>query len=248
MNKTQSSAQLKSLAKGQLLGKYDTTVTATLIVGTIFLAITFIAQFTIDTSFIGFIFNILINVLIQLLFGLFQTGTASLYLNIACGHTYSVGDVFSGFKFHPDKAIQIKFFLVLIAEICLLPAQICFYIYHYSNSVPVFAISMAVLILGMITATVLMLSYSQVFYLLLDFPDYSAWSILKISKKIMRGHKGRLFYIQVSFLPWYLLTFFSCGIGLLWIVPYVKATNANFYLDLIQCIQKDTEFETENME
>ena len=75
--------------------------------------------------------------------------------------------------------------------------------------------------------------FSQVYYIMLDFPDYSTRQIIRTSKQIMRGNKFRLFYITVSLLPYYLLAVLSCGIALLWVVPFHKATLANFYLDLM---------------
>lgn len=49
----------------------------------------------------------------------------------------------------------------------------------------------------------------------------------------MRGHKGRLFYIQVCFLPLLFLAVLSCGIGMLWIAPFIYAVQTEFYLDLV---------------
>ena len=78
------------------------------------------------------------------------------------------------------------------------------------------------------------LIYSQSFFLLHDFPQYSAREILALSRKMMKGQKGRLFYVYVSFLPLFLLSLLSCGIAFLWVIPYVNATNAEFYMDVIQ--------------
>ena len=77
------------------------------------------------------------------------------------------------------------------------------------------------------------LKYSQVYYLLLDFPDYSAKELLKMSWKLMKGNVGRLLYIQVSFIPISLVALLSCGIGLLFVLPYQNMTYTLFYLDLI---------------
>ena len=87
---------------------------------------------------------------------------------------------------------------------------------------------------GTIISIYVSLMLSQVFYLMLDFPEYTASQLLKMSIRLMKGSKGRLFYIQLSFLPLILLSFLSCGIALLWIYPYMQATYANFYLDLIK--------------
>ena len=52
---------------------------------------------------------------------------------------------------------------------------------------------------------------------------------LKESVRIMRGKKGKLFYLQLSFIGIYLLGAIACGIGLLWVIPYMQVTMANFY-------------------
>ena len=60
-----------------------------------------------------------------------------------------------------------------------------------------------------------------------------------MSHRIMKGHKGRLFYICISFIPLYLLSMLSCGLAVLWIEPYSNTVMANFYMDLMR--QRDPE-------
>ena len=50
----------------------------------------------------------------------------------------------------------------------------------------------------------------------------------------MVHHKGRFFYLCVSFIPLLLLSFLSSGLALLWVLPYMAATEAEFFLDLIR--------------
>ncbi len=75
---------------------------------------------------------------------------------------------------------------------------------------------------------------SQIFYLMLDFPDYPASQLLHLAPKLIKGHKARFFYIMLSFVPLLLLGIFSCGIGYLWLYPYLQTTYANFYLNLMK--------------
>ena len=49
----------------------------------------------------------------------------------------------------------------------------------------------------------------------------------------MKGHKGRLFYIGLSFIPLKLLAILSLGIGFLWVYPYQYMTQTLFFLDLM---------------
>lgn len=50
----------------------------------------------------------------------------------------------------------------------------------------------------------------------------------------MSGNKGRLFYIYLSYIPFLFLGTLSCGIALLWVIPYMNATLAEFYMDIIR--------------
>ena len=68
---------------------------------------------------------------------------------------------------------------------------------------------------------------------MLDFPDYTVKQLLRSSMQIMNGHKGRLFYLQVSFIPLTMLAVLTCGIGMLWLGPYMQTTYACFFLDLM---------------
>ncbi|MBU3157258.1 DUF975 family protein [Clostridium estertheticum] len=75
-------------------------------------------------------------------------------------------------------------------------------------------------------------SYFLVFYILSDNPDLSAMDALKMSKKMMKGHKWKLFCLQLSFIGWGILGILSLYIGYLWLTPYMYASFANFYEDL----------------
>lgn len=47
----------------------------------------------------------------------------------------------------------------------------------------------------------------------------------------MRGHKSRLFWLDLTFLGWVFLSALSLGIGFLWLNPYKEAAWATFYLE-----------------
>lgn len=65
-----------------------------------------------------------------------------------------------------------------------------------------------------------------------DVKNMGATSFITESRNLMRGHKGRLFWIDLSFIGWYLLGMITGGIAMLWINPYKNATKAAFYNDL----------------
>lgn len=53
------------------------------------------------------------------------------------------------------------------------------------------------------------------------------------SKNKMKGHKWRLFVLEISFIGWGILSVLSLGIGFIWLMPYQNATKVAFYEDLI---------------
>lgn len=76
------------------------------------------------------------------------------------------------------------------------------------------------------------LSYSQVFYLLKDHPEFSITEAITESKKIMKGYKWKYFLLHLSFIGWGFLSIVTLGIGLLWLIPYISTSQATFYNNL----------------
>lgn len=235
MNIYKTSVQLKSLAKGQLLGKYSTVIGAFLLTDVVMLALTVITSAFVDrTTVFGLIIGYLITFLINIFSGIFAAGQAYICLNISCNRPCKATDIFFGFKQHPDKALLLQLVVYLISIVCTIPSCIFSFIGIYTEKIIYVFPACMFLIIGTIIAMYFALCFSQVFYLLLDFPDYSVKQILSLSKKIMKGQKGRYFYLLVSFIPLYLLGLLSCCVAYLWITPYVNQTTANFYLDLMK--------------
>jgi uncharacterized membrane protein len=51
-------------------------------------------------------------------------------------------------------------------------------------------------------------------------------------RRMMNGHKARLFLLYLSFIGWAILACIPFGIGFFWLTPYVSLSVANFYEDL----------------
>lgn len=236
-NQYKSSAELKALAKERLLGKYGTAVGATVIVALIVEFVTFFSTIFINPrTLTGTVLNFIIGFVITVLSGLFTSGTTYLYLKLSCNKQVALGDVFYGFQLFPNKAVLIQLYLSIWTDLIgLLPLTILSYFVRKDpqNSILMLAFSLTAIVCGVIIVFATLI-YSQAFYLLHDFPDYSVKELLSLSRKLMQGSKGRLFYMLVSFIPLMLLSMLSCGIALLWLVPYMNATQTEFFLDLMK--------------
>ncbi|MBR4843026.1 MAG: DUF975 family protein [Bacteroidaceae bacterium] len=75
-------------------------------------------------------------------------------------------------------------------------------------------------------------AYALTPYILIDNPELSPNEARLKSIEMMRGHKGKLFGLDLSFIGWYILCLLSLGIGFIWITPYVRTTKAAFYCNL----------------
>ncbi len=234
MHTKKTSAVLKQGARGIMIGKYRNAISILLASDLIINTISVLSA-TSNDSYAGIAIGLAISFILVLLGTILNVGQCSFYLNVACEQKYEFSNLFTGFKVHPDKIIITQIIIQLLTALPLLPAiGVMWYSFKAYNIIVVFLIGCILLIIGAGLSWWIYLRYSQVYYLLLDFPDYSAKELLKMSWRLMKGHCGRLLYIQVSFLPLMLAGLVSLGIGFLLIKPYQYMTYTLFYLDLIQ--------------
>lgn len=236
---------------GKLAGVAAMQIGFTIIISQVSSVFTFFAT----APALQFLLYILFAVISGTLTGLLNAGIHYLFLKLYCGRPFSAGDLFYAFKNQTKTCALLAFALSLITTVPSLPAyyfslRFAAVLEDFSASMltspaaaatatlPPEAMNDLTLMLfcytpALIVTTLLGLVYSQAYYLILDFPSCSAREALRKSRLLMRGHKGRLFYIQVCFLPLLLLGTLTCGIGMLWIAPFLNAVQTEFYLDLV---------------
>lgn len=231
MNEYLTSASLKSLAKGQLLGKYGTLAGVVFIHIGYMLFVFFTSNLLIDTtSVLGYLIYYAVSFVFTLLEGLLIYGEAYIFLKLACGQPVTVGDLFYGLSNNPDKVLKVQAVFTVLQIVCSIPNMM-----RIPQNQPLVLLLYVILALAVnIIYIVLSLVLSQSFFLMLDFPQYGAKEVLTKSVQVMKGSKGRLFYIYLSFLPLILVGLCGCCIPLIWLYPYVQAVKANFYLDLMK--------------
>ena len=74
--------------------------------------------------------------------------------------------------------------------------------------------------------------YSMIPYILAEDPTTPTKEAFAKSRAMMHGNRWRLFKLQFSFIGWYLLGFFTCGIGIYFVMPYQHAAIAEFYKEV----------------
>lgn len=64
-------------------------------------------------------------------------------------------------------------------------------------------------------------AYFLVPYLTAENPDFSAIEAIRLSQRMMKGHKWEAFLLECSLLPWTILSFATGGLaGMLFVNPY----------------------------
>lgn len=76
-------------------------------------------------------------------------------------------------------------------------------------------------------------SYAMVPYIMADSNyNLSYNDAITESRRLMDGRKMDFFILGLSFIGWLLLSILTFGILLIWLVPYMNATFAAFYMDI----------------
>lgn len=96
------------------------------------------------------------------------------------------------------------------------------------TSILIFLWTLLLIIPGIIKAY----AYRMVPYILADNPNIGVREAIALSSEMTRGHKFDMFVLDLSFIGWYLLGALALGIGMIFVMPYENATNAELYLVL----------------
>lgn len=239
MNTYLSSAQLKDKAKDKLTGHYGLLIGSSIVINLITFSVSSMITLFAPSGYTitGYILSTALSFLVSVFCGVFNVGVALMYLKFAIGNQASFSDIFYGFSHHIEKSLMISLVMNAIGFLPTLAYSVPFYAYMRTSNELYMYLMFPCLAVALVVNVLLALNLSQCYYLMLDFPDKSASEILSLSFRVMKGHKGRLFYIEISFLPLILLGYMSF-IGVLWVIPYMQMTLTNFFFDIMKPTQE----------
>jgi len=76
-------------------------------------------------------------------------------------------------------------------------------------------------------------SYLLTPYILADCPNVKATEALKLSMRMTKGHRCKLFVLYLSFIGWMLLSVLTLLIlDIVYVGPYISTTMAGYYIEL----------------
>jgi len=81
----------------------------------------------------------------------------------------------------------------------------------------------------MIPSIIKTYQYRMVSYILANNCNINGKRARELSTEMTNGNKWNLFVLDLSFIGWIILGALACGIGILFVIPYINATNAEAY-------------------
>ena len=104
----------------------------------------------------------------------------------------------------------------------------------FEMPINIFIFGCIMLIAGIILCIIQRLPYVLSYMIVYDNPNLSSKEVIDKSKNLMIGNKIKYVALQLSFIGWMILGIITYGIGFIWIIPYMKASNICFYEDIIK--------------
>ena len=126
--------------------------------------------------------------------GVFQVGVTLYFLKLACGQPMALQDIIYGFKSNPEKSLVLSLIMTAIAYVFQLSSDIPLEMYLNTADVKYLFTGFPIMLVVMVVYVYVSLLVSQVYYLLLDFPNYSVKELFSKSLQLMKGNMWRLFH------------------------------------------------------
>ena len=210
-------------------------------------------------SVFGLLFSILVSSPVRL-------GYQRYCLNVVDGKGVDLSVLFRYFKEAYGKSIGLNILYGLISWLCALPmfGALAFYLFATWKMLAAIGTEQETAAIGFMVITILVFMVVSILTALLsmwvtyrfyfcymimaEYPEIGVVDALRNSATLMKGNKWRLFCLDFSFIGWILLAVCcTCGIGMVFITPYMTASAAVFYDDITyRTAAKETEFPSIN--
>lgn len=236
-----NSSDFKQIARKKLEGKWKTAVCITLAYLLIGFLIGFVQDLLPETGIITNIVSIGVYAIeIPLAFGMVFAFFKLFYgEDVKAFSFWSLGfDNFSkawGISFRTFLKLIVPLILVIVSMILSTTFIFMANSYTFLDSPPIAGTGILSVITTIVYIGAFVWLLIRYYYYALaqcvafDNPNLTAKECVKKSKELMTKRRGKFFCLQFSFIGWYILTFLTFGIGLIWLLPYVQMSLIAFY-------------------
>ena len=226
--------ELKRIARGNLQGNFLNLIRAFVFCNLIVSLIE--TPFSMMTNEIQFSTQNIIYYIAIILIGIasvvLTVGQYCLHLGIARTGELHLKELFYPIKYDANRLIFTEAILFVIETIALAPIIGAGAIVYFYDDLNMYLIALGLCLVGCVLTILVEITFGLTYFVLIDNENLSVIEVLKHTLKLVKNHKGRYFYMLLSFGGMYLLVALTLGIGLLWVQPYVLQTTTLFYLDV----------------
>ena len=236
--------KIKDKALKKLEGNYVTPILAIVIFGLIAGIFTGISYLIYNKN-MSIFFEIIIT-------GLLYMGLLEITIKIAKGKKAKLSDLFNRTDFF-WKTVAITIILTTFTLLCIVLEYISFkslatFTIYQTDISPL--VSGTMLLIGVLLCAaiatfyiVLMVSFSQAFYILYNNENMPVLDILNRSMDLMEEHRLDYIIYCLSFAGWIIVGIMTFGLLLFWVAPYMMVSNVLFYDELIKLEKRENKSE-----
>ncbi|MGG0178397.1 DUF975 family protein [Gottfriedia acidiceleris] len=223
-------SSVKKTAKNHLSGNWGKAILTLVVFGVLQGLIYMLLNVPVDKHYTGTIFPsskqqelipggvlTVIEVISAIINTLLGYGLISYFLKLIRKEEKSLSDLFNYFKSGHQfiRAFLVGFFVTLFTVLWTL----------------------LLIIPGIIKS----IAYSQVGYILKDYPEMKALDAITLSRRMMDGYKWKFFLLGLSFIGWGLLVIITFGLALFYVAPYFYTSQAQFYAEVKEAYEEKKE-------
>jgi len=259
MRYMRSAKEYRMSAKERLAGNYGTVIGVyliyTIIVSVLSIPTSIFSSFTsfftsMDLTVLPIVISLVsipVSLILSAVNVVLTVGLTKVTFDIVRGKRGDIITLFYGFSHNVMTVVCIYFWVILY----ILPAigilavgggvSIVLLVIMDGTAFIIAGVVLFVISLIAYVGWIMVISYaiSMTYFLYYDNPGMKAGELVKMSMRLMKGYKLRLFRLNLSYLGYYLLGVLSCGLAFLWISPNVTAATVLFYEDLISADDPD---------
>lgn len=244
-----SASDLKRAAREKLLGNYSIVIGAAIVINIMVRIVSSIVTAPLGgfsllkmlvsgISIPTIIFFYLSNLIILFLSDILNCGFLYVNYRIAKGKKAAVEDIFYVFSHSPFTVVKLCLIqLGIVVALCIPFTLALILIFTFAISmndyISIILAYIACIIIIMILMILIDLLLFCCKFIYFENNDMPAFQIIKHSMQLMKGNKGRLLYLKISFIPIFLLSLLTLGLANFWLTPYKMVTEANFYFTLL---------------
>lgn len=226
--------ELKRIARGNLQGNFLELIRAFVFCNLIVSLLE--TPFSMMTNEIPFstqnIIYYIAVILITIASVVLTVGQYCLHLRVARAGELHLSELFYPLKYDANRLIITEAILFVIRLVALAPVAGAFAILYFYEDVTMYLVALALSIVGCVLTVFVETTFGLTYFVLIDNENLSATDAIKATLELIKKHKGRFLYLQLSFGGMYLLAALTLGLGILWVQPYVMQTSTLFYLDV----------------